>query len=79
MISAAQLLAPGGIAVTLILDATWDDGTRPAVALARGLRRLGYDTAFEPTPGWGELEGELAQVPGLCAARHVALLVRAPL
>lgn len=75
--SAAQLLAPGGIAIALVLDATWDDGTRPAVALARGLRRLGYETALQPTPGWPELEGELlAHIPGLRAARHVALLVR---
>jgi methylase of polypeptide subunit release factors len=77
VVSAAQLLAPGGVAITLVLDATWDDGTRPAVALARGLQRLGFETAIEPTPGWPELEGEmLARVPGLRSARHVALLVR---
>lgn len=77
VMSAAQLLAPGGIAITLVLDATWDDGTRPAIALARGLRRLGYETAMQPTPGWPELEGDLVErVPGLRTARHVALLVR---
>ena len=34
-----------GVAVVLGIDVTWTDGSRPLVALARGLRRLGHEVA----------------------------------
>jgi len=82
MVEAAELLAPGGVAVVLGIDATWSDGSRPLLALSRGLRRMGYDVAVEPTGEavmWPTLEADMtARVPGMAAVRHVAVLMHRP-
>ena len=73
-------LAPDGVGVVLGLDSRWVDGSRPLLALARGLTRLGHDVAIEPTDAatvWPTLADDLrARFLDLTEARHVALLVR---
>jgi hypothetical protein len=82
VVEAAGLLAPGGVAVVLGIDVTWSDGSRPLVALARGLRRLGHEVAVLPTEAadvWPTLEADLtARFEGMRSVIHVVLLVRRP-
>lgn len=82
VVESAALLAPGGTAIVLGLDVTWSDDTRPLRALARGLRRLGYEVAVHPTEAatiWPDLEADLLlRFETMTAAQHVALLVHRP-
>jgi len=82
VVESAELLAPGGVAVVLGIDVTWADGSRPLVALARGLRRLGHEVAIVPTEAadvWPTLEADLtARFEGMRSVAHVVLLVRRP-
>jgi methylase of polypeptide subunit release factors len=80
MVEAAELLAPGGVAVVLGIDATWDDGSRPLPALVRGLRRLGYEVAVQPTEQavmWPTFESDMTTwFPRMATVAHVAVLIR---
>jgi len=82
MVEAAELLAPGGVAVVLGIDTTWSDGSRPLPAMIRGLRRMGFDVAVQPTDDavmWPTFEADMtARFPGMASVRHVAVLVHRP-
>ena len=80
IMEAVGLLAPGGVAVIVTGDLTWNDGRRPLHALARGLRRLGHEVAVVPTDAaaaWPDFEEQLlARYHALAAAGHAGLLVQ---
>jgi methylase of polypeptide subunit release factors len=82
VMEAAGLLAPGGVAVVLGIDVTWVDGSRPLVALARGLRRLGHEAVIVPSEAadaWPTLEADLtARFEGMASVAHVVLLIHRP-
>ncbi len=80
LVEAADLLAPGGVAVVLGIDVTWDDGSRPLPALVRGLRRMGYEVAVQPTEEaamWSTFEEDMTTwFPHMATVAHVAVLIR---
>ena len=79
IVEAADLLAPGGVAVVLGIDVTWDDGSRPLPALVRGLRRMGYEVAVQPTEEaamWPTFEADMTTwFPHMATVAHVAVLI----
>jgi len=83
ILEGASLLRPDGDMVMLAVDVTWANGDRPLHALARGLRRLGYEVAMVSTgvdEPWRDTEIDLAvRFPGIESAEHVALVVHRPL
>jgi methylase of polypeptide subunit release factors len=80
VMEAIGLLAPGGVAVIVTGDLTWDDGSRPLLALARGVGRLGYEVAIVPTDAaaaWPDFEARLRErYDSLAAAGHAGLVIR---
>ena len=77
----AALLRPGGTAITLCLDPTFDDGTRPLTPVLDDLRSQGYqveciDSAvFDPQMVTQRLRKR--SLPDLAHARHLAVVVKA--
>ncbi len=51
IVDGANLLAPGGTAVTRCLDIAFDDGRRPLAALCSALQARDFSAAIEPTRG----------------------------
>ena len=80
---AGRLLAPGGTAIILVLDGTWDDGRRPLDEQCDLLRDRGFeivDVVPAPPSVWGEAEAErLAEhAPNCTTGSVVALVFRRP-
>jgi hypothetical protein len=77
-LEAAELLAPGGLAIQLCLDARRTDGVPTLDDVRSELEERGFTTevvATRATERFPDFEKQLVdRIPGLVSARHVALL-----
>lgn len=76
---AADLLAPGGMAIMLCLDPTFDDGSRPLASVIAELEARGFGIELINSP---LIDAALAtarlqqRLPSLRHAAHVAMVIR---
>ena len=80
---AGRLLAPGGTAIILVLDGTWDGGRRPLDEQCDLLRDRGFeivDVVPAPPAVWGEAATKrlTEYAPNCTAGSVVALVFRRP-
>ena len=80
---AADLLAPGGVAVILVCDTRWRDGSRPLDDQIRLLEARGMEVTIEPAPAsaWSTADTEylLTRRPDCVDGQLVAVVFRRPL
>lgn len=78
----ATLLRPGGVAVILVSDTTWEDGRRPLDEQTALLEAQGFEVEVEPPhpSTWTEESEEelLSSTPGCVDGRLVGLVFRRP-
>ena len=78
----AELLAPGGVAITLAADVRLRDGRRPLRDACAALERAGLATVLVPTPlgrAWPHLDEFVrGRQPAIADVEHVAVVVVRP-
>lgn len=79
---AAGLLAPGGTSITLCLDTTFNDGSRPLQPTLDGIADAGFEleivesAIFDPAVATAKLREH--RLPDLARAEHIAVIIRRP-
>lgn len=78
----ADLLAPGGVGIVLVLDTRWEDGSRPIESLLDELSGRGLSVVTEPAPptAWRDEDSEACRLtyPGCLEAHLVAVVFSRP-
>jgi len=74
----ADLLTPGGTAIIIVNDTTWEDGRRPLNNEIDYLRSLGFEVSIDKAPefAWGPKEEQdtIDSIEGCVAAQLVGLV-----